>query len=54
MDSLLKERSQLLAEKKEEPKKEEPKKDEKAAATDSKKAEDLMSPPAEPKPDNKN
>jgi len=46
VDSLLKERSQLLAEKKEEPKKET-----KPAATDTKKVEDLMAPPAEPKPD---
>jgi len=46
VDSFLKERSQLLAEKKEEPKKEE-----KPAATDPKKVEDLMVPPAEPQPD---
>jgi hypothetical protein len=49
LDSVLKERSQLLSEKKEEPKKEEPKKDEKPAATDTKKPEDLLAPPAEPK-----
>ena len=44
VDSLLKERSQLLAEKKEEPKKEE-----KPAATDSGKPADLMAPPSESK-----
>jgi hypothetical protein len=46
VDSLLKERNQLLVEKKEEPKK-----DEKPAATDSKKPDDPLAPPAEPKPD---
>ena len=46
VDSLLKERSQLLAEKKEEPKK-----DETPAAADSAKKEEPATPPAEPKPD---
>jgi len=46
VDSLLKERHQLLAEQKEEPKKEE-----KPSATEPGKAEDLMSPPQDPKSD---
>jgi hypothetical protein len=46
VDSLLKERAQLLVEKKEEPKK-----DAKPAATDSSKEEDLPALPAVPKPD---
>jgi hypothetical protein len=48
VDSLLKERSQLLVEKKEEPKK-----DEKPAGTDASKKEEPPSPPAEPDPDAK-
>jgi Domain of unknown function (DUF4340) len=48
VDSLLKDRASLMVEKKEEPKKEA-----KPAATsaDSKKADDLLAPPAEPEPD---
>jgi hypothetical protein len=46
VDSLLKERAQLLVEKKEEPKK-----DEKPAATDASKKEDPLALPTEPKPD---
>jgi hypothetical protein len=48
VDSLLKERSQLLVEKKEEPKK-----DEKPAGTDASKKEEPPSPPTEPDPDAK-
>jgi hypothetical protein len=47
-DSLLKDRSQLLVEKKEEPKK-----DEKPAATDSGEKDAPPATPAEPKPDDK-
>ncbi len=53
VDSLLKDRGQLLAEKKEEPKKEEPKAEAKASTPDTKKPEDLMAPTADPKPDEK-
>jgi hypothetical protein len=48
VDSLLKERSQLLVEKKEEPKK-----DEKPAGTDASKKEEPPAPPADPDPDAK-
>jgi hypothetical protein len=48
VDSLLKERSQLLVEKKEEPKK-----DEKPADTDASKKEEPPAPPADPDPDAK-
>jgi hypothetical protein len=46
VDSLLKERNQLMAEKKEEPKK-----DDKTASTESEKKEEPAAPAAEPKPD---
>ena len=52
LDSLLKERGQLLAEKKEEPKKEEPKKEEKPTAAPTPKAEDVPV-PGLPTPDQK-